>query len=56
MRTSASQYVRIVLAAVVLCSSVSGQQQTPQRTPWHISKVFTFTHEGQAAGGGRYRY
>ena len=37
-----------VLAAVVACGSVFGQQQTTQRTPWHVSKVFTFTHEGQA--------
>jgi hypothetical protein len=46
-----SKYVLTMLAAILWCGSLSGQQQTPQRTPWHVSKVFIFTHEGQAGTG-----
>jgi hypothetical protein len=49
---------RIILSAAVAlmsCSSVYSQQQTPQRTPWHRSVVFTYTHQnppGHTSGMG----
>jgi hypothetical protein len=41
----------MVLTAAVLCGNIYGQQRTTQQTPWHVSKVFTFTHQGQAGTG-----
>jgi hypothetical protein len=37
-----------IVAATALCGSVYGQQPTNQTTPWHVSNIFTFTHQDQA--------
>ena len=46
-----SNYVRTLLAAAVWCGSLSGQQPASPRTPWHVSQVFSHTHEGQPGTG-----
>jgi hypothetical protein len=50
MRTN-SNYARTLFAAVVWCGSVCGQQPAAPRTPWHVSQVFSHTHEGQPGTG-----
>src|SRR5436190_8595489 len=46
-----SKYFFTMFFAVGSCGSLYRQQQTPPRTPWHASKVFNFTHEGQPGTG-----
>ena len=48
---SISNHARTLFAAVVLCGSVFGQQPPNPRTPWHVSQVFSHTHEGQPGTG-----